>query len=233
VTIYGYRLLASAVLASMYATGAALSQEQRPKVAIPTPGVPEIMTIEGEYVRVAYNNEGYVILGYRYANQEVGKEWMLLDVGTTVREGTPDFKLTRGAISLETPDGQKVPLASNEEYRQADLRALENRTKVVHDSINYFPPMASRGCRVGFFSDVESRAMAFDEVELSYNRACLGRLYFHVPGGIKYGQHWLDVQFANSLIRVPFRILTEEEYRLLSKNYGDIRKQVQAAFKKK
>jgi hypothetical protein len=29
---------------------------------------------------------------------------------------------------------------------------------------------------------------------------------------------------------VPFRILTKEEDKLLSKNYKDIRKQVQAAF---
>ena len=33
-----------------------------------------------------------------------------------------------------------------------------------------------------------------------------------------------------SLIRVPFRILTEDEEKLLGKNYKDIRKQVQEAF---
>jgi hypothetical protein len=41
------------------------------------------------------------------------------------------------------------------------------------------------------------------------------------------------VKFEKSLVRVPFRILTEEEERLLGKNYGDIRKQVKEAFKKK
>jgi ribosome recycling factor len=72
--------------------------------------------------------------------------------------------------------------------------------------------------------------MAYDEVELSDTRACLGRLYFHVPGGIKYGQYWLNVKFENSLVRVPFRILTEEEEKLLSKNYKSIEKQVKEAF---
>jgi hypothetical protein len=42
---------------------AALAQEP-PKVQIPEPGVPRIMTMEGRYVRAAYNNEGYAILGY-------------------------------------------------------------------------------------------------------------------------------------------------------------------------
>ena len=75
--------------------------------------------------------------------------------------------------------------------------------------------------------------MAWDEVELSDTRACLGRLFFQIPGGIAYGQHWLNIKFEKSLVRVPFRILTKEEEKLLSRNYGDIRKQVQDAFKKK
>jgi hypothetical protein len=74
--------------------------------------------------------------------------------------------------------------------------------------------------------------MPYDEVELSEERACLGRLYFRVPGGIAYGQHWLNVQFAQSLIRVPFRILTSDEEKTLSKNYKDISRQVKDAFRK-
>jgi hypothetical protein len=133
-------------------------------------------------------------------------------------------------LSLETPDGTKVPLPTVEEYRKANLTALNHRANVARDSINYFPPMATQACRVGFFSDVDSRAVAWDQVELSQNRACLGRIFFKVPGGIKYGQHWLDVQFAQTLVRVPFRILTKDEEKMLSKNYSDIRKQVKEAF---
>jgi len=207
--------------------------QQPPKVKIPEPGVPQIMTMEGRYVRAAYNNEGYAILGYRLANLSIGEDWMLLEVGITLREGTPDFRLTREALSLETPDGKTIPLPSLKEYREANLRALENREKVQRDSINYFPPGATQACRIGFFSPLESRALPWDEVELSDRRACLGRVYFQVPGGITYGQHWLNVKFQESLVRVPFRILTKEEEQFLSKNYKDISKQVKEAFKKK
>ena len=55
--------------------------QEPPKVKIPKPGVPQIMTMEGKFVRAAYNNEGYVILGYQLANRSVGEEWMLLEVG--------------------------------------------------------------------------------------------------------------------------------------------------------
>ena len=212
------------------ATAGLVAQEQKPKVSIPDPQNPQIATIEGKFVRAAYNNEGYVIIGYQTANYSLGDEWMLLEMGTTLLEGVKNQDLTRDAISLNTPDGATIPLPTIEEYRKGDTRALQQRSKVMRDSINYFPPMASRPCRMGFFSDVEDRGLPWDKVELSDNRACLGRLFFKIPGGIKYGQHWLNVKFQNSLVRVPFRILTKDEEKLLSKNYKDIRKQVQEAF---
>jgi hypothetical protein len=207
--------------------------QEPPQVQIPQPGVPQIMTMEGRYVRAAYNNEGYAILGYKLANLSVGEPWMLLEVGLALREGVPDYDLTRKELSLDTPDGKTIPLPTTEEFRKADLRALQMREKVQRDSINYFPPNAHRACSIQFFPDPTGRAMPWDEVSMSDQRACLGRLYFPVPGGIKYGQHWLNVKFAKSVIRVPFRILTEEENKFLDKNYGDIEKQVEQAFKKK
>jgi hypothetical protein len=207
--------------------------QDKPVVQMPKPGVPEIMTLEGKFVRAAYNNEGYVILGYQLANRSIGEEWMLLEVGMTVLDRTPAYRLRREALSLETPDGKTLPLPSVDQHRQANTTALQNREKVQRDSINYFPPMASRPCALTFFPELASRVLPVDDVELSNTRACLGRLYFHIPGGIAYGQHWLNVKFEKSLVRVPFRILTKDEEKFLGKNYGDIRKQVRDAFKKK
>lgn len=210
------------------------SQEKPPvQVQIPKPGVPEIMTMEGKFVRAAYNNEGYVILGYQLANRSIGEAWMLLEVGVTVLDRTPDFRLKREAFSLELPDGKTLPLPTVSEHREGDTRALQNREKVQRDSINYFPPSASRACALTFFPDLTSRVMPVNEVELSSQRACLGRLYFKIPGGVAYGQHWLNVKFEQSLVRVPFRILTKEEEKLLDKNYKSISKQVKDAFKPK
>ena len=207
--------------------------QQPPVVKIPQPGVPQIMTMEGKFVRAAYNNEGYVIIGYQLANRSIGEEWMLLEFGTTVLDNTPAYKFKREALSLETPDGKTIPLATLNEHREANTRALMNREKVQRDSINYFPPMATRACGLTFFPELDSRVMPVDEVELSNTRACLGRLFFKVPGGITYGQHWLNVKFDKSLVRVPFRILTKEEEKLMDKNYKSISKQVKDAFKPK
>ncbi len=70
----GLAVVSLAAVASVHARG------QQP-VQIPQPGVPQIMTLEGKFVRVAYNNEGYVILGYQIANRTIGEDWIMLDVG--------------------------------------------------------------------------------------------------------------------------------------------------------
>jgi hypothetical protein len=226
-------VLAAVSLAAL-ASVPASSQQQQPSVQIPQPGVPQIMTLEGKFVRVAYNNEGYVILGYQIANRTVGDEWIMLDVGLTLMERTPDYRLKREAISLDTPDGT-LPLPSIEEYRQNEskVQALQQRLRVQRDSIDYFPPWTNGANRLGFFADLGSRALPWNEAEVTKDRACLGQLYFHVPGGTKYGQYWLNVKFAQSVVRVPFRLLTEEEEKKLGKNYSSIKKQVEAAFRKK
>lgn len=225
-------ILAALSLAAL-ATVAASGQE-KPAVQIPQPGVPEIMTLEGKFVRVAWNNEGYVILGYQIANRTIGDEWIMLDTGITLMERVPNYRIKRDAFSLDTPDGT-LPLPSIEEYRanSSKVQPLQNRLKVQRDSIDYFPPWVHGAQRLGFFSDLGSRAMPWNEAEVSNDRACLGQLYFHVPGGTKYGQYWLNVKFAKSVVRVPFRLFTKEEEEKLGRNFGDIKRQVDAAFRKK
>ena len=185
--------------------------QEKPRQAVPQPGVPQVVTIEGKFVRAVYNNEGYVILGYQATNRSVGQPWMLLEVGIALRDNVPDYKFTRAAISLETPDGKTIPLPTAPEQRAGNPSAIQQRANVQRDSINYFPPNAARACALLFFPELGARALPYDETELSDDRACVGRLYFPIPGGITYGQHWLNVKFQNSLVRVPFRILTKEE----------------------
>ena len=225
-------VLVAVGVASLIATMHAGGQPQT--VQIPNPGQPQIMTLEGKFVRVAYNNEAYVILGYQIANRTIGEDWIMLDVGLTLMEHVKDYTLKRDAVSLTTPDGD-LPLPSIEEYRQNEgkVQALQNRMRVQRGSILDFPPWTHGVNRLGFFADLGSRAMPWDQTDVSNDRACMGQLYFHVPGGTKYGQYWLNVKFAQSVVRVPFRLLTEDEEKMLGKNFGDIKKQIDAAFRKK
>lgn len=209
----------------------AFAQVQAPRtVKMPAPGVPEVITLKGKFLRVAYNDEGFVVLGYMSANRAIGGEWMLLEVGTTLLDKRPNYTLTRDAISLETPDGRSIPLASVNEHRAGATEKLQWRATRENPSILYFPTFASELCRIPFFADVDSPATVFDEVELSTRRGCIGRIYFRIPGGIALGQHWLNVKFAASVVRVPFTILTPAEEQYLQENFKDIQKQVEEAF---
>jgi hypothetical protein len=228
-------VLAVLLVATLFSGGAATAQTEPMKVTAPQPTVPEIFTLMGQYVRIAYNNEGFATLGYRMAQDEIGNEWMMLTVGVTLRKPTENYKLTRDDVWLSTPDGTKIPMASQQEYQAAagKVNALNRRARVMHDSIDYFPLDASQGCALQFFSDLGKpmQAMSWDATELSWQRACLGRIFFKVPGGITVGQHWLHFKFANSELQVPFRTLTEEEAKQFQKSWKEIKEQHEAALK--
>ena len=194
----------------------------------PEPTVPEIFTLTGEFVRVAYNNEGYVTLGYRVANDSVAEDWMLLEIGVTMRAPTKAQTMTRDSLSLMLPDGSTIGLATQKEFSEAGyLPALNTRGNMIRDSINYFPVQADRPCAIGFFSDPTNRvrSLSFDQVDLSSNRACMGRVFFKVPGKIQTGQHYLLVKFDNSMIEVPFRSLTKAEEKEFRKNWKSLKKE--------
>jgi hypothetical protein len=197
----------------------------------PKPDVPEVFTLMGEFVRIAYNNEGYVALGYRIAQKEVGNPWALLSVGVTLRQGVKDYTLKREHFTLKTPDGKTVPLATQSEYGDAGgLRNLNEMASMSNDSINYFPAGANRPCPIKFFSN-PGQGLSWDQVDLSVQRDCVGRLYFKVPGGIQPGQYWLNVKFATSVVQVPFRVFTKEEEKDFRKQWEDLKKAHDESYK--
>ena len=224
--------VAAACAVAMSAVLVAAQGSQKPQYPVPDPQNAQITTLEDQYVRVAYNNEGYVILGYRLTQELKGKEWIRLEIGTTLREGKPRYALKRTDITLDTPGGKQLTLPTNEEFRQVDLRALENQAKVINDSINYFPPTVRGGCQLAFFTEPNAGQRAYDSTDIDPTRGCLGRLFFKIPGGLQQGQHFLNVQFATSKVRVPFKIFTKEEAKTMQQHWKDIKKQVEEAFKK-
>jgi len=229
-------IVATALAVLTLAAPGRLAAQPQPTGALqgmtaPKPEVPEVFTLVGEFVRMAYNNEGYAVIGYRMVQDEVGNPWALLSVGVTLRQGVKDYTLTRDAFSLQTPDGKSIPLATQADYMKANLRALDQRAKIAKDSINYFPAGPNRPCAIRFYADLSGPGLAYDKVELSPERDCVGRLYFNVPGGIKVGQYFLNVKFAGSSLQVPFRVFTKEEAKDFSKQWEDLKKAHDESYK--
>jgi len=233
------RPLVLAALCAAVAVAGFAQDKQAPQAQIPDPGVPELVRIEGLFVRAAYNDEGYVVLGYRAANTSVGDPWMLLDVGIALGKGRKNQKITREEVSLSTPDGKTVQLPSNAEYVSANLNATEYRVRSFHEELAFPAETYGRSCpdKDGstFFYDSGKtlRAQVYpplDGVKLNPQCRWDGTLYFPVPGGIQYGWYFLNVKFDGSQLRVPFRIMTKDEETMLDDNYESIKKQVEEAF---
>ena len=206
------------------------------EVEVPQPTQPGLFTLKGEFARIAYNNEGWTTLGYRLANDSQGSDWLMLEVGITLRKPTKNQTLTRESFSIKLPDGSMVPLATQKEYNGAGyLRALNARANTIRDSINYFPVEANQACAVAFFSDPAKGLpnLSRDQFEISFRRACLGRLFFKLPEDkkIEPGQYWLYTDFAGSQVQTPFRIMTKEEQKFLKKNWKDLKKEHEAFLK--
>ncbi len=191
---------------------------QAPTVKIPQAGVPQVMTMEGTLRprRVQQRRLRHPRLP---ARQPVGRR------GVDAPRVRHDAARRRAGLQAEARrtlarDARRQDAfrwRRMQEYRGANLRPVcrcGRRCSATRSTT--FRPARTRPAESGSSAEMDQRAMAWDEVELTNRRACLGRLFFKVPGGIAYGQHWLNVKFQNSLIRVPFRILTKDEEKLLS-----------------
>lgn len=174
------------------------------------------LSFPGEYVRRVQNDQAVVNLGYRTANSSVGQNWLMVEISMTVLPGH-NMTLKRDDFWLTTPDGSRVDLASQEEFNKGSgkVRALDARANIRRDSLNYLPKQASMPCRIGFFSDTSNpdRGLTYAQVSMNADSFCGGRLYWIIPDGIKYGQHYLNIQIPGQVMTVPFKIMTKEDLK--------------------
>ncbi len=243
------------VVLSVIGTPAVTAQESDITAAVPT--VPGISTIQGLYTIIAYNSEGWVTLGYRRANDRQGQNWLMLEVGLTLRRPAEDQTLRRSSFTLELPDGSTVPLPTQKEFldaRQLGELAfmppsadMSSRTglptgvllieRPTRDNIDYFPAEADQPCFFRFFSGFMTtttlRTLPDDEFNISSRHACGGYLFFKLPEEkvTVPGQYRLSVDFAGSQVQVPFRIMTKEERKYFRKNSEDLKKGYKAFLK--
>lgn len=159
----------------------------------------------GEFI-YRYNGSGIsAVVGYRFAVQSLGDEWLMLEFAASSPLGSR-AKILREDVFVRTPNGTRLPMATQRDLSEAygDLRAKLRRASIMRDPMNYFPGNR-RPCRLGFFSE-PGQAVTFDEVTLNDQRACTGRLFFMVPGGIQGGRWVLGIDLEEESVRIPFRL---------------------------
>jgi len=164
-----------------------------------TPGVERL----GKSVLRQYGPELWTVLGYRFATSQIGEEWMILEVALS-SPGGQVAKVTRENVFLRTPNGNRLPLLTQTEFNEAygSLRPTIAKADIDRDPLDYFPP-DRQPCDMQFFM-TPGAGVSFDEVVMNNRRACYGRLFFSVPGGIQPGRWVFGIDLAESEIRIPF-----------------------------
>lgn len=193
--------MATLMVLAITAAGLAVASGCTSATPTDTPGVERM----GEYVLRQFGPQLWTVLGYRFASTQVGEEWMVLDLGLSSPNGQ-SARVTRDAVFLRSPSGDRIPLATQTEFNQAygSLRPVIAKSNVNSDPLDYFPPSRVE-CSIQFFVS-PGGGVAFDEVTVSDLRGCFGKLFFEVPGGIQPGRWTLGIDLPESEIRVPFVI---------------------------
>jgi hypothetical protein len=166
-----------------------------------TPGVERL----GQFILKQFGPELWTVLGYRFANSQLGEEWMILEVGFSSPNGQT-ATVKRENVFLRSPAGDRIPLPSQREFNEAygSLRPVIAKADVDRDPLDYFPPSRIE-CRVQFYV-TPGEGVSFDEVTVSDKRGCFGRLFVKVPGGIQSGRWVFGVDLEESEIRIPFEL---------------------------
>ena len=141
----------------------------------------------GKYILMQKGPETEVVVGYRYAQNSLGSDWLLLEVAMT-SPPKQTAVIQREKVSVRTPAGATIPLATQREFNQAfgTLQSILRAADVVRDPMDYWPPRKST-CAIRFFVE-PGTAVSFDEVTVNDFRACQGRFLFNIPGGVQAGR---------------------------------------------
>ncbi len=165
------------------------------------PGVDRL----GQYMLINNGPEAEVAIGYRHAQNNLGSDWLLLEMAATSPSGqTATFE--RDRISLLTPAGATIPLATQVEFGAdySKLRPFLNKADIARDPMDFWPPR-KRTLPLQFFAE-PGTGVVFDEISVNDFRAVQGRLMFRVPGGVQPGRYVLSIKLEESEVRIPFTL---------------------------
>lgn len=166
-----------------------------------TPGVDRM----GQTVLRYIGPEIEAVIGYRYASQNLGDEWLILDFAVTTPVGGDPVEIKRSRVFVRPLGGDAVYLPSQEEFAAAygSLRSNIVRASVAADPLDYFKPRIE--CDLKFFAE-PGVALVYPQTWVDDRRVCSSRLFFPIPGGVQAGTYVFGLDLAESKVRIPFKL---------------------------
>lgn len=165
------------------------------------PGIDRV----GKYIVMNKSSQAEVAVGYRYAQKAMGSEWLVLEIAAT-SPPKETAVMRREKISVTTPAGETVLLATQREFNEAygSLQSIMQAADVARDPMNYWPPRKTI-CEIRFFQE-PGTSVSFDEVSVNDFRACEGRFLFDIPGGVQAGRYVLTMDLDKSTVEIPITL---------------------------
>jgi hypothetical protein len=144
-----------------------------------------------------------VAISYKFPKLNLGGTWLMLD--TTMAATKAPIEIPRSAISLRTPDGNVVPLASPSQYFEAYPQLAWS---IIKDNATREPLglAIERPVRPLRYFPAGGAGLAFDAEWLDYWHNSYGRLFFELPGGVQEGRYALLINLPESKAVIPFTL---------------------------
>ena len=131
---------------------------------------------------IEYRHKGLgVVANYDYSQRNHSGPWLLIDVAL---ESTDRFVLHRTNFKLITPDGQTIPLASQQQGRNdmPNINLLIQNAKIHRKDLDSYFPQRDRHEAFNFFSLPFVRSIT-DEAIVDNDRVAQGPLLFQSQSG--------------------------------------------------
>jgi hypothetical protein len=156
----------------------------------------------GKFILMNKGSEAETLIGYRYAQQNLGAPWLLLEAAMT---SPPNQTATikRENVSVTTPEGKTIQLATQKDVNEAwgVVMPIVNAADVVRDPMNYWQPR--RKTLLMRFYVAPGSGISYDEFSVNNFRVCEGRFLFEIPGGVQAGRYVLTIGLEESEVILP------------------------------
>jgi hypothetical protein len=150
-------------------------------------------------------------LVYPSGDKSIGEEWLVLAAEVTAAQGAGPVILKGDEISLRTPDGRRLVMAGQNQFRSTYPRFSipVERTLAYLPLLNRYAYGREVPCNRWFLVPPPG-LQAFDEIPLSVTQICSGPLVFSVPGGVQPGRWRLIIELEESTADIPFELALEQ-----------------------
>ena len=155
---------------------------------------------------VEYNDPDiHIVAAYYHSQRNHDSRWLLIEAGVSTSElGT----IPRTAISLRTPNGREIPLATQRRVGEDTVRIeqlLQNAKVVSHNVASYFT-QRDRIESMSLFT-LPFGPVVHDDFVVDAHRVAVGPLFFEAPTGAwEDGTYALVLRHAKGTAELPIRL---------------------------